>query len=117
MTVRVARMFHKMRHHPAVGGALEPAATGVRQLSRRAAYIHGTDEAEQRRLAVLNDLTNPSFIDFLQLKGQESILEVGSGLGLLAGEIARRFPRADVLGVEFSRNQLDRADASGRSNL
>lgn len=86
-------------------------------MSSRATYIHGTDKVEQRRLAVLNDLTNPSFIDFLQLQGRESILETGSGLGLLAGEIARRYPRAQVLGVEYSQQQLDRAGASGRANL
>ena len=48
-----------------------------------ATYIHGTDSAEQERLALLNCLTNPSFIDFLPLSGAQSLLELGSGLGLL----------------------------------
>jgi SAM-dependent methyltransferase len=81
------------------------------------AYIHGTEAPEQRRLAVLNELTNPSFIEFLDLGETDSILEVGSGLGLLAREIARLRPRANVLGIEYSPNQLERADTSGRPNL
>lgn len=83
----------------------------------RATYIHGTDEAEQRRLAVLNELTNPSFMKFLDLGVTASILEVGSGLGLLAREIARRRPRSKVLGIEYSRKQIDRADTGGLPNL
>lgn len=80
-------------------------------------YIHGTDDAEQRRLAALNELVNPSFIEFLKPGETDSILEVGSGLGLLAREIARLRPRARVLGIEYSPRQLERADASDRPNL
>jgi SAM-dependent methyltransferase len=83
----------------------------------RATYIHGTEAAEQRRLAKLNELVNPSFIEFLDPPATGDILEVGSGLGVLAREVARFRPRARVLGVEYSRDQLDRADASGPPNL
>lgn len=35
-------------------------------------YIHGSRGAEQARLAKLNDLVNPSFLEFLQLDGARS---------------------------------------------
>jgi SAM-dependent methyltransferase len=79
-------------------------------------YLHGTHEVEQRRLAALNRLTNPSFLNFLQLHGAQSILEVGSGLGILTREVALRCPLAEVVGVEFSAAQLARAQA-GMPNL
>ncbi len=50
-------------------------------------YIHGTDSAEQERLTLLNRLTNQAFSDFLVLNDARSILEIGSGLGLLAEQI------------------------------
>jgi hypothetical protein len=51
------------------------------------AYIHGTDSSEQERLALLNRLTNHAFLDFLSLADARSILEIDSGLGLLAEQI------------------------------
>jgi SAM-dependent methyltransferase len=74
-----------------------------------AQYIHGTTETEQERLAALNRLVNPSFLAFLQLEGARTILEVGSGLGVLAREVALRVPDAEVIGVEYSTAQLSRA--------
>jgi ubiquinone/menaquinone biosynthesis C-methylase UbiE len=74
-----------------------------------AQYIHGTTESEQERLAALNRLANPSFLAFLQLEGARTILEVGSGLGVLAREVALRVPEAEVIGVEYSTAQLSRA--------
>lgn len=71
-----------------------------------AAYIHGTTTDEQRRLAKLNEMTNPAFLEFLELRGNERVLEVGSGLGLLAAEVAKRVPRGEVVGVERSPEQL-----------
>jgi SAM-dependent methyltransferase len=69
-------------------------------------YIHGTTPDEQRRLARLNAITNPAFLEFLQLRGDERVLEVGSGLGLLAAEVAALVPRGRVVGVERSAEQL-----------
>lgn len=82
----------------------------------QAAYIHGTDSAEQERLALLNRLTNPPFIEFLRLQATDSVLEVGSGLGILAREVAQRVPLGGVVGVECSAEQLARAE-SGLPNL
>lgn len=72
------------------------------------AYIHGTQQDEQRRLAALNRLSNPPFLEFLDAAGAGSILEVGSGLGILTREVAARWPAARVTGVEHSAAQLAR---------
>jgi len=78
----------------------------------KATYIHGTHGSEQERLSLLNRLTNPAFIEFLELGGQRRILEVGSGLGTLVSDVARN-ARASVFGIEYSQNQLARTDKSG----
>jgi SAM-dependent methyltransferase len=75
-------------------------------------YIHGTESAEQARLRLLNELTNRPFIDFLELEETSSVLEVGSGLGILAQEVARVVTKGEVYGVEYSPEQLAQAEAS-----
>lgn len=75
-------------------------------------YIHGTDPDEQERLAALNRLTNPPFIRFLSLHGDETALEIGSGLGILAADVAALLPRGRITGLEFSRDQLARSPAA-----
>lgn len=75
----------------------------------QAKYIHGTDRTEQERLAVLNELTNAPFLRFLDLKETDAVLEVGSGLGILTAEVAKRVPRGEAFGVEYSQEQLARA--------
>ncbi len=71
-----------------------------------ATYIHGTAASEQERLASLNRANNPIFLGFLDLNGARSILEVGSGLGILAADVARAAPGARVVGIEYSAEQL-----------
>jgi SAM-dependent methyltransferase len=73
----------------------------------KAAYIHGTEGEEQARLALLNELTNEAFLSFLEVGAGDRVLEVGSGLGILAGQVARR--AGAVCGVEYSAEQLRRA--------
>ena len=72
----------------------------------RSQYIHGTDKTEQERLLALNRLTNPAFVEFLELRPDSVVLEVGSGLGILAGDVAARTPRGEVIGIEYSAEQL-----------
>jgi SAM-dependent methyltransferase len=72
-----------------------------------AVYIHGTHPEEQDRLTLLNRLTNAPFLDYLELKDGDKVLEVGSGLGILAEEAARRIPHGSVTGVEYAQSQLD----------
>lgn len=78
----------------------------------KAIYIHGTDESEQSRLTILNQITNKSFVDFLKLDDTSRVLEIGSGLGILATEVAKKVPNGKVVGIEYSREQLAMADDS-----
>jgi len=80
----------------------------------RAGYIHGTSASEQDRLAALNHLTNEQFVGFLDARGARHILEVGSGLGILAARVAEAAPEAIVIGLEQSSEQLARANSSSR---
>ena len=78
--------------------------------NRHTTYIHGTEPPEQKRLAELNRLTNDTFLAFLDVPAEARVLEVGSGLGILAGEIAEVSQRR-VVGVELSSAQI--ASAAG----
>jgi len=68
-------------------------------------YIHGTEPGEQKRLAGLNRMTNAAFIRFLDVAAGSRVLEVGSGLGILAAEVATS-AGVDVVGVELSAAQI-----------
>jgi SAM-dependent methyltransferase len=67
-------------------------------------YVHGTEPSEQERLAALNRLTNDTFLAFLGVGPGMRVLEVGSGLGILASAVAR--VAAEVVGVERSPEQI-----------
>lgn len=69
-------------------------------------YIHGTNAAEQSRLAELNYLTNASFLEFVDIKEADKVLELGSGLGILAEEISHRLTTGRVTGIEISSDQI-----------
>jgi len=77
-------------------------------------YIHGTEPSEQERLAGLNRMTNAAFIRFLNVAPGTRVLEVGSGLGLLANEVAVSAADVDVDGVEVSAAQLAAARPAPR---
>lgn len=76
---------------------------------RRDTYVHGTGPAEQERLVRLNRTTNTAFLEFLRLRPGMHVLEVGSGLGILATEVAAMVGDGDVVGVERSPQQLSAA--------
>jgi len=69
-------------------------------------YIHGTEPREQARLAALNRITNRAFVEFLAAPPGARVIEVGSGLGLLAVAVADSAPGVTVLGVECSPDQI-----------
>jgi ubiquinone/menaquinone biosynthesis C-methylase UbiE len=73
---------------------------------RNSTYIHGTTEEEQLRLANLNALTNKSFMDFVEFRKTHRILELGSGLGILAEKISHQLTTGKVTGIEISEAQL-----------
>ena len=72
----------------------------------RTKYIHGTSESEQKRLSKLNLLTNESFIKFFNCKPSDKILELGSGLGILADQISRNLSNGKVTGIELMKEQI-----------
>src|SRR6266550_2106380 len=77
-------------------------------------YIHGTEPTEQERLAGLNRMTNAAFIRFLDVAPGSHVLEAGSGLGLLAVEVASAAPDVHVVGVEISAAQIAAAPTHTR---
>ncbi len=77
-------------------------------------YIHGTAPSEQQRLAALNRMTNAAFMRFLDVPAGAHVLEVGSGLGLLAVEVASAAKAVDVVGIEISAAQIAAASAHKR---
>ena len=83
-------------------------------LAPMSGYIHGTDPREQQRLELLNRLTNRGFIEFLQVRAEDRVLEVGSGIGILAGEVASSAEGVQVVGVEVSPQQIAAARPHAR---
>jgi ubiquinone/menaquinone biosynthesis C-methylase UbiE len=75
-------------------------------------YIHGTAPSEQARLAALNRLTNSAFIEFLRPSAGMRVLDVGSGLGILAAEVATAAAGIQVVGLERSPEQIAAATRS-----
>jgi ubiquinone/menaquinone biosynthesis C-methylase UbiE len=71
-----------------------------------ASYIHGTAPSEQDRLKALNRLTNQAFVEFLRVPHGARVLEVGSGLGILAADVAAIDDGIEVVGVEASTAQI-----------
>ena len=73
-------------------------------------YIHGTTEEEQRRLSLMNDvLLNKAELREMTLRGDERIIDFGSGLGQFTRALARAVPRGRVVGIERDEKQLDAA--------
>jgi ubiquinone/menaquinone biosynthesis C-methylase UbiE len=71
-----------------------------------ARYIHGTSASEQARLVELNRLTNEPFIAFLGVQPHARVLEVGSGLGILAAQVTAAAAGVEVVGLECSAEQI-----------
>lgn len=80
-------------------------------------YIHGSASEEQRRLSTLNDILNRTYIDVVDPRPGDRILDLGSGLGqftaLMAERASRRAgrgrgtgPRPAVVAVERDPKQL-----------
>ena len=73
-------------------------------------YIHGSAPTEQRRLSRLNELLNHASLRELDLRGGESILDVGSGIGQLTRAMAKMAgPDGHVMGIERDKDQLAEA--------
>jgi ubiquinone/menaquinone biosynthesis C-methylase UbiE len=73
-------------------------------------YIHGTAADEQRRLSLLNDiLLNDASLREMALRGDEHIVDFGSGLGQFTRAMARGARRGRVVGIERDEKQLAEA--------
>src|SRR6266545_3326105 len=74
-------------------------------------YIHGTSPEEQRRLSLMNDvLLNPLSLAELALRGDERIIDFGSGLGQFTQAMANVVvPKGSVVGIERSDEQRAKA--------
>jgi len=70
-------------------------------------YIHGTSDSEQKRLSLLNDvLLNQAMLREMGLRGDERIIDFGSGLGQFSRAMARAVPGGRVVGIERNPDQL-----------
>jgi len=77
-------------------------------------YIHGSLEEEQRRLSLLNQLMNKVCLEKIALRGDEKILDMGSGLGQFDLAIAKSENfQGQILGIERDLQQL----ATAQKNL
>jgi SAM-dependent methyltransferase len=83
----------------------------VTPTTARDGYIHGTAPSEQQRLVALNRMTNAAFVQFLAVAPGTRVLEVGSGLGVLAADVAAAAASVEVLGIEKASEQLAAAPA------
>lgn len=84
-------------------------------------YIHGTTPDEQARLSRLNDLLNEACLREIGLSGGERVLDFGSGIGQLTRAMARVAGAGQVVGIEFSPEQMAeaqrQAEAAGEREL
>jgi ubiquinone/menaquinone biosynthesis C-methylase UbiE len=78
-------------------------------MALKKSYIHGADSSEQDRLFRLNKLTNQAFLEFINPQKNSVILEIGSGLGILASEVAKNNPASKVIGIELLKPQLQKS--------
>ena len=83
----------------------------------RSTYIHGTSDEEQKRLSLMNDiLLNRESLAELRLRGDEHIIDFGSGLGQFTRAMARAVPRGRVVGLERDAVQLASAKRLAESD-
>lgn len=68
-------------------------------------YIHGSSRDEQKRLNILNQITNNSFIEYLGIMEDAKICDFGCGTGNLISDITNKYPSIKITGVEISEEQ------------
>lgn len=106
LLVSLVEVANALLRVPAVRQRLRRLWKRDRESRDDAAYIHGTAPSEQARLALLNRLTNGPFVEFLAIRPGMRVLEVGSGLGLLAADVAAAAEDLEVVGLERSPEQI-----------
>jgi ubiquinone/menaquinone biosynthesis C-methylase UbiE len=89
---------------------------------KKSTYIHGTSQVEQSRLSMLNSLLNRHSLEKMKLRGNEKILDVGSGLGQFSRVMGKVVSgKGSVLGIERDIDQINSAiryaEADGEASL
>lgn len=79
-------------------------------------YVHGSDDAEQRRLTALNAWINERMLPEMRLIGGERIIDFGSGLGQFTRAMAKAAgARHAAVGIERDPNQIAEAMRQARA--
>jgi SAM-dependent methyltransferase len=71
------------------------------------ATANAQNPAQAYRRRLILDL-----LRFLDGSDEQRILDVGAGTGTMAADLRRRFPKADIVGLELSREGVERARVS-----
>lgn len=80
--------------------------------------MFGDAEAYARFMGRWSRLVAPLLIEFADIEDGWRVLEAGSGTGSLAGEIAARRPRCQIVGIDTSPEYVAYAGArNGRANV
>ncbi|UTH72711.1 class I SAM-dependent methyltransferase [Chromobacterium sp. IIBBL 290-4] len=69
-------------------------------------YIHGFSAAEQARLVRQARFSEAMVYRDVDFSGVDRLLEVGCGVGAQTEILLRRFPDAQITGIDFSQRQL-----------
>lgn len=72
-------------------------------------YIHSFDGREQDRLLEQADFLEPYVHPLLSFQPGDSILEIGCGVGAQIRTILKRHKLSSIAGVDFSREQINKA--------
>jgi len=76
-------------------------------VARESHYVHGSAPAEQARLGLMNRILNARHLQAIAPAGGERVLDVGSGTGVFALELARAVgEQGRVLCIERDERQL-----------
>lgn len=72
-------------------------------------YLHGYSKKEQKRLKEQAEILEPYVYDFVDLKKQKKLLEVGCGVGAQTRILLKKYPQLRITGVDISAKQLEMA--------
>ena len=73
-------------------------------------YLHGFSSEEQTRLGEQNRVLAPFIYDQIDLRGQRSLVEFGTGTGAQLVWLLKQYPQIRVTGIDHSPEQLQAAE-------
>lgn len=86
-------------------------------MSVSSGYIHTFSAEEQARLVAQAEFLEPYIFPTIDLTSCDRVLEIGCGVGAELQILHRRFPRAQLTGVDFAPAQLAKARELLREEL